>query len=221
LTPDYTSPERDRIALLTFAVQKDCTSPGSPVGYLGSGHTLAKIGKLAQGFRDAGAPIIHLVRLYQPDGSNVDACRRRSIEEGLRVLMPGSCGAELVLEVNPAPETRLDCAELLAGRPQQLAPREWALYRPRWGAFYRTGLDNHLQSLGVSTVAVCGCNFTTTIRATIYEASARDFRVVVVPDAIAGAGEDDLADLARIGVYLMNTACCVSWLSTPPRPLAA
>jgi len=219
--PDYTSPERDRIALLTFAVQKDCTSPGSPVGYLGGGRTLARIGELAQGFRQAGAPIIHLVRLYRPDGSNVDACRRRSVEEGLRVLMPGSCGAELVPEVNPAPATRLDCAELLAGRPQELAPREWALYRPRWGAFYRTGLDDHLRSLGVSTVAVGGCNFTTAIRATIYEASARDFRVVVVPDAIAGAGEEDLAELARMGVYLMNTECCVSWLSTPPRPLAA
>lgn len=218
---DYTSPERDRIALLTFAVQKDCTSPGSPVGYLGGGRTLGKIGELAQGFRNAGAPIIHLVRLYRPDGSNVDACRRRAVEEGLRVLMPGSCGAELVPEVNPAPDKRLDCAELLAGRAQELAPREWALYRPRWGAFYRTGLENHLQSLGVSTVAVCGCNFTTAIRASIYEASARDFRVVVVPDAVAGASDEDLADLARIGVYLMNTACCVSWLTTPPRPLAA
>lgn len=219
--PDYTTPERDRIALLTFAVQKDCTSPGSPVGYLGGRATLARIGDLAQGFRKAGAPIIHLVRLYRPDGSNVDACRRRSVEEGLRVLMPGSCGAELVPEVNPAPETRLDCAELLAGRPQELASREWALYRPRWGAFYRTGLEDHLQSLGVTTVAVCGCNFSTAIRATIYEASERDFRVVVVPDAISGATQEDLADLARIGVYLMNTECCVSWLSTPPRPLAA
>jgi nicotinamidase-related amidase len=219
--PDYTTPERDRIALLTFAVQKDCTSPGSPVGYLGGRATLARIGELAQGFRKAGAPIIHLVRLYRPDGSNVDACRRRSVEEGMRVLMPGSCGAELVPEVNPAPETRLDCTELLAGRPQELASREWALYRPRWGAFYRTGLEDHLQSLGVTTLAVCGCNFSTAIRATIYEASERDFRVVVVPDAISGATQDDLADLARIGVYLMNTECCVSWLSTPPRPLAA
>ena len=93
--PDYTAPERDRTALLTFAVQKDCTSPGSPVGYLGGGRKLAKVGELAQGFRTAGAPIVHLVRLYRPDGSNADACRRRAIEEGLRVLMPGSCGAEM------------------------------------------------------------------------------------------------------------------------------
>jgi nicotinamidase-related amidase len=174
-----------------------------------------------QGFRSANAPIVHLVRLYRPDGSNADACRRRAIEEGLRVLMPGSCGAELVPEVNPAPETRLDSVALLAGNLQTLAEREWALYRPRWGAFFKTCLEDHLKSLGISTIAVCGCNFSTAIRATIYEASARDFRVVVVPDAIAGASEEDIAELARIGVYLMNTDCCISWLTTPPRPLAA
>ena len=219
--PDYTAPERDRTALLTFAVQKDCTSPGSPVGYLGGGRKLAKVGDLAQGFRAAGAPIVHLVRLYRPDGSNVDACRRRAIEEGLRVLMPGSCGAELVPEINPAPETRLDSAALLSGNLQELAAQEWALYRPRWGAFYKTSLEDHLKGLGVSTIAISGCNFSTAIRASIYEASARDFRVVVVPDAIAGASDEDLAELARIGVYLMNTDCCVSWLTSPPRPLAA
>ena len=219
--PDYTTPERNRVALLTFAVQKDCTTPGSPVGYLGGGRKLARIGGLAQGFRDAGAPIVHLVRLYRPDGSNVDACRRRAIEEGMRVLMPGSCGAELVPEINPAPETRLDSSALLSGDLQSLAEREWALYRPRWGAFYQTSLEDHLKGLGVTTLAICGCNFSTAIRATIYEASARDFRVVVVPDAVAGASEQDLAELARIGVYLMNAECCVSWLTTPPRPLAA
>jgi len=218
---DYTNPERDRIALLTFAVQKDCAEPGSPVGYLGSGRKLARIGELAQGFRAAGAPIVHLVRLYRPDGSNVDACRRRAIEEGLRVLMPGSCGVELVPGINPAPETRLDSAALLSGNLQELAAKEWALYRPRWGAFYRTSLEDHLKSLGVSTIALCGSNFSTAIRATVYEASARDFRVVVVPDAIAGAGEEDMAELGRIGVYLMKTDCCVSWLTSPPRPLAA
>jgi len=78
-----------------------------------------------------------------------------------------------------------------------------------------------LKGQGVSTIAICGCNFSTAIRASIYEASARDFRVVVVPDAIAGASEEDMAELARIGVYLMNTDCCVSWLTSPPRPLAA
>ena len=119
--PDYTTPERDRIALLTFAVQNDCILPGSPVGYLGGRRTLARIGQLARGFRERGAPIVHLVRLYRPDGSNVDACRRRAVEEGLRVLMPGTRGVELADEVNPAPLTRLNGGDLLDGKLQRLA----------------------------------------------------------------------------------------------------
>lgn len=219
--PDYTAPERERVALLTFAVQKDCILPGSPVGRQSCKRKLAAIGALVEGFRDREAPIVHLVRLYRPDGSNVDACRRRAVEDGLRVLMPGTLGVELIDPVNPAPETRLDGPRLLDGKPQQLGPEEWALYRPRWGAFYHTCLEDHLRRLGVTTIAVCGANFSTAVRATIFEASARDFRVVVVPDAISGAAEDSFAELARIGVYLMNVDDCIAWLHSPPRPVAA
>ena len=219
--PEYTAPERERVALLTFAVQKDCTLPGSPVGRLNSTRKLTAIGRLVRGFRERGAPIVHLVRLYRPDGSNVDACRRRAVEEGLRVLMPGTRGVELVEAVNPAPELRLDGPRLLGGELQELGANEWALYRPRWGAFYRTCLEAHLAAQEVSTVVICGGNFGTAVRATVFEASARDHRVVVVPDAVSGASDEDFADLARIGVYLKNVDDCVAWLHTPPRPVAA
>jgi nicotinamidase-related amidase len=219
--PDYTAPERHRAALLTFAVQKDCTMPGSPVGRLSGGPTLGAIGSLVKGFRARSAPIVHLVRLYRPDGSNVDVCRRRAVEEGLRVLMPGSLGAELVDQVKPIADLRLDGSRLLSGRLQELSSNEWALYRPRWGAFYDTRLEDHLRALGVSTIVICGSNFSTAIRATVYEASARDFRVVLVPDAVKGVDDGDLSELARIGVYLMNADCCVSWLKNPLRSAAA
>ena len=47
----------------------------------------------------------------EPTGSELDA--KRAIEEGMRVLMPGSCGAELVSEINPAEASRA----ARAGRP--------------------------------------------------------------------------------------------------------
>jgi hypothetical protein len=37
-----------------------------------------------------------------------------------------------------APE--LDDALLLAGKPQELGPLEYAIFKPRWGAFYQTPL---------------------------------------------------------------------------------
>lgn len=219
--PDYTVPRKDKVALLTVAAQRDCCQPGSPVGRSGAGRVLGALKCLVTGFRARGAPIIHTVRLYRPDGSNVDACRRLAVEEGLRVLMPGSLGAELVDEVRPDPSLRLDCAHLLSGHLQELRQNEWAMYRPRWGAFHKTCLEDQLAALNVDTVVICGCNFGTAVRATIYEATARDLRVVVVPDAVSGASEQDIAELGRIGVYLMDLDSCVAWMTGGPRSTAA
>jgi len=35
-------------------------------------------------------PIIHVIRLYLPDGSNVDACRKEMIEDGIEIAVPGN-----------------------------------------------------------------------------------------------------------------------------------
>jgi nicotinamidase-related amidase len=48
---------------------------------------------------------------------------------------------------------------------------------------YNTVLERHLHSLDVNTVVVCGCNFPNCPRTTIYEASERDFRIVLAKDA--------------------------------------
>ena len=63
---------------------------------------------------------------------------------------------------------------------------------------------------------ICGFNFTTSGRATVYEAGARDFRVILATDALSGTGQDSLCELGRIGVYLMNADNCLAWLSTAP-----
>lgn len=38
---------------------------------------------------------------------------------------------------------------LLGGECQAPAGQEWAMWKPRWGAFHRTPLDHHLRSLEV------------------------------------------------------------------------
>jgi uridine phosphorylase len=55
--------------------------------------------------------------------------------------------------------------------------------------------------------------FTTALRATIYEASARDLRIVVVSDAVGNGSEAAVQELARIGVYLLPSTCCLDWLA--------
>ena len=208
----YCVPERDRAALLTLSAQRDFLRPGSPVRSYGGAAAMPALSRLVQGFRSQGAPIFHAVRLYRPDGSNVDACRRQAIEEGMRFLMPGSLGAELLDEVKPNAQVRLDPDCLLNGRMQQIAPAEWAFYRPRWGAFHDTGLEARLRQAGVTTLVICGLSFATGTRATVYESSARDFRTVVVPDALGCASDEGVKELGRLGVYLMTSDSCLTWL---------
>jgi len=202
------------VALLTVSAQQDFLRSDSPIKASGATRAKPALHRLVNGFRWRDVPIFHAVRLYRPDGSNVDACRRQAVEEGLRVLMPGSLGAELLDELKPDPAIRLNPAPLLKGRFQKLGPCEWAFYRPRWGAFHATDLESHLRDLGVTTLVLCGLSFETGVRATVYEASARDFRVVVIPDALANVHECGIRELGRLGVYLMTSDNCLTWLAS-------
>ncbi len=210
---NYCVPHKGTAALLTLSAQQDFLRSGSPFRASGAHRVLPALARTVRGFRAQGAPLFHAVRLYRPDGSNVDACRRQAVEEGLRVFMPGTMGVELLDEVRPDAAMRLDAPGLLDGGFQALGEAEWAFYRPRWGAFHDTALETRLRALGITTLVVCGFNFTTALRATIYEASARDFRIVLVSDAIGNGSEAAVQELARIGVYLMPSSCCLDWLA--------
>jgi nicotinamidase-related amidase len=87
------------------------------------------------------------------------------------------------------------------------------MYKPRWGAFYGTPLEEHLRSLGVNTVIIAGCNFPNCPRTTIYEASERDFRIVLAQDATSQTYEKGLEELNSIDVSIMDTDTCIGWLS--------
>src|SRR6266478_4885112 len=176
---DYLSPERQHVALLTIAAQRDFCLPNSPAKVGGSMAAVPPMVRLVEGFRQRGRPIIHVVRLYRCDGSNVELCNRASIEEGQRIVMP------------------------------------------RWSAFYRTQLEEHLHGLGVTSLVISGCNFPNGPLATVYAASNRDFRIVLATDAVSGANDVALAELARIGVYLMTSDQCLGWLARDGQVAAA
>jgi nicotinamidase-related amidase len=163
--------------------------------------------RVLHAYRERGLPIVHVVRLYLPDGSNADLCRR-----GTNLVAPGSDGAELVAGLKPDPAVHLDAPLLLGGGFQKFRKHEWAMYKPRWDAFYGTPLEAHLRTLGVTTVSMIGCNFPNCPRSTIYGASMRDFRLAIFADAISGIYERGIAELRNIGVAAMNSAECAAWL---------
>jgi nicotinamidase-related amidase len=81
----YTRPVADSAALVLIDMQRDFLDiPGDDAAMpvAGTGAVISAIAKLARAFRQRGLPIVHVVRLYGPDGSNVDPVRRQSVERG-------------------------------------------------------------------------------------------------------------------------------------------
>jgi nicotinamidase-related amidase len=201
----YTEPELSHSVLVTIDSQNDFALPGAPAVIAGTYDILPRMVKLLKQYRERGLPIIHIVRLYLPDGSNVDLCRKEKIESGYRIVCPHSSGAELVAELKADPSLRLDSDTLLQKRVQYWSEKEVVIYKSRWGAFYQTSLEDHLQSLGASTLVFCGCNFPNCPRTSIYEASERDYRIVLVEDAVSGLYQKGREEMENIGVCVWTT----------------
>jgi nicotinamidase-related amidase len=201
----YTEPRLATSALIIIDTQCDFALPGAPVEIPGTMDIIPNMKSLLSAYRKRRLPVIHVVRLYLPDGSNVDLCRKKSVEEGMGIIAPHSAGAEVVCDLKPGPDAELDAETLLNGGIQEWGCNEYVIYKPRWGAFYNTPLHHHLGTLGVDTLVFCGCNFPNCPRATIYEASERDYRIVLVEDAVSAIYEEGKNELRRIGVRLWPT----------------
>ncbi|MFI5909701.1 cysteine hydrolase family protein [Dactylosporangium sp. NPDC051541] len=203
----WTRPEWDRAALLTIDTQVDFVEGGaSPIP--GTAAVLPAVAALLEAFRAARRPIVHVIRLYR--GDDVDLPRRTLLAAGAPVVRPGSPGSQLAPPLQPPGAPPLDADKLLAGEFQALGPGEWAMWKPRWGAFHRTELDGFLRGLDVSTVVVAGCNFPNCPRAAVLGASERDFRVVVASDAISGVDGRHLEEAGRLGAVHATAAGIVA-----------
>ena len=77
---DYTSPDLARSALVLIDVQNDFVSGPSQVD--GTAERMPEMARLLAAFRAAHRPIVHIVRLYVPGGSDADPPRRAAIEAG-------------------------------------------------------------------------------------------------------------------------------------------
>jgi nicotinamidase-related amidase len=202
---EYTEPDFTSAALITIDTQKDFLD-GQPFEIPGTTAVLPKMQKLLQGFRKHNKPIVHIVRIYKKDGSNVDLCRRRAVTQGFRVVIENTPGSELADELLADPSVPLDHQKLLSGSIQKVSTNEVIICKPRWGAFYQTPLDAHLKRIGISTLIFTGCNYPNCPRTSIYEASERDYKIVLVEDAVSGLYPIGLAEMNNIGVFLMKSS---------------
>ncbi|QMU73089.1 cysteine hydrolase family protein [Streptacidiphilus sp. P02-A3a] len=204
---DYTEPVWASSALLLIDVQQDFLDGGA-LTIPGTTAVLPRLAELVAAYRAAGRPIVHVIRLSEPGGSDVDLPRRAAVEAGLNLAAPGTPGSQIPSVVLGERAAELDPALLLAGKPQYLggSSTEAVLFKPRWGAFHRTDLERLLRGWGVDTVVVAGCNLPNCPRATLFEASVRDLRTVLVTDAVSQTSDERITDLTGIGVRPVTTA---------------
>jgi len=208
---DLTAPQFESSALLVIDVQADFLDGGAYT-IAGTSDRLPRMVELVMAYRSAALPIVHAIRLY--DGDDVDLVRRAAVRAGMRMVRPGSPGAQIAPQLRPNPDLTLDSDALLAGKLQKVGDNEVVMWKPRWSAFYRTPLDDHLRQLGVDTVVLAGCNFPNCPRAALFDASQRDYRVVVVEDATSRLTPERLADAVALGVHALPTETVVRHVSS-------
>jgi nicotinamidase-related amidase len=77
---NYTNPDWANSALLTIDTQRDFTLPGAPAEIAGTMEAASVMRRLVAAFRQEGKPIVHLVRLYRPEGQKGCHLRRKDTQ---------------------------------------------------------------------------------------------------------------------------------------------
>ena len=86
----------------------------------------------------------------------------------------------------------------------QIGDWDYAVYKPRWCAFYEKPLADFLKEHEVRSLIVVGCNFPNCPRTTVYEASERDFSIGIIPEALSGIYRKGQDELVNIGVNSLS-----------------
>ncbi len=193
----------ERYAVIIIDVQKDCSLPGAALDVPGTYERRYAMRQVLDKARRENAPIIHVVRFYKEDGSNVDKFRLDAFFKK-KCFLPNDKGSEILDELLLEDTAPLNSDLLMQGEFQKLGDNEWAMYKSRFGAFYNTNLEKFLRQLGVETLVFLGCNFPNCPRTSIFEACERDFSLAVITDALSGLYEQGETELKNIGALLMT-----------------
>jgi len=180
-------------ALLVVDVQNDFCHRDGGLAQGGGDMTAIEraIGKLdgtIRQARKAGIPVIFL-RIVQSPETNSEAWESLEPEEGPRLVVAGSWGADYYAPIGPA-EGDLE------------------IVKHRHSGFVATSLDLALRSRGIKTVVLGGVASNVCVEATARDAADYDYYVVVLGDA-SGAVRDELheAALYTIRTYIGRVAC--------------
>lgn len=126
------------------------------------------IKKLADFFRSQAKPVVYVYTAWEADYSDVAIplrkMRGKAREAG--ALVDGSWGAEIIDELKPQAGSHM-------------------VMKKAYGGFFRTSLDQTLQSLGAKTLFMTGVATNFCVETTAREAVGYGYDIVMVRDAAA------------------------------------
>ena len=147
------------------------------------------ISHVANFYRDKNFPVLYKTRIHRANGVDVEKFRIELFND-TPFLVKGTYGAEIVEELKP-----LDGEIVVEGT--------------RFSGFFQTDLHIVLTRLGVKTLVICGGQTPNCIRATVTDALAYDYNVILLSDAtVAQTTEIHLAnllDMKNMGVEIMTS----------------
>lgn len=180
-------------ALIVIDMQRGFISSLSPLYIEGATATVPACASVIEHCRNNGIPVFFVTRVYSADGSDVEHTRREAWLKGGKPLSPG-------------------CAEeISAAMPEEFGSdaRDYHIIKPRYSAFFATGLDLVLRRLGVNRVILAGTTTPNCIRTTCYDAICLDYDVTVLSDCTSSKTpeiqESNLRDMANVGAEILDS----------------
>jgi nicotinamidase-related amidase len=174
---DYDFPV-DGTALVVIDMQRDFIEPGGFGAALGNdvsrlGAIVPAVGELLALFRRQGWPVIHTREAHLPDLSDCPPSKiargnahLRIGERGAmgRLLVRGEAGNQIVPELEPIE------GELVVDKPGK-------------GMFWATGINEKLQSMGITHLVFAGVTTEVCVQTSMREANDRGYDCLLVTDA--------------------------------------
>ncbi len=152
---------KEKPALLIIDMVKDNTDPEHPFPITPFALAIMPaINDLAASFRQYGWPVVFSTDAFH-EGDFIFTSRMKPHS------LAGTTGAEIAGGLHYLPETDL-----------------W-LPKPRFSAFFQTGLEKTLRAQGVTICAVAGITSNFCVLATVFDALCHDFKVLLLEDCTA------------------------------------
>lgn len=171
-------PAKEKPALLVIDMVKDNLDPDHPYPITPFAlQILPRINNLIGMFREHGWPVVFSTDAFHED----DFIFKGRMKPH---SLAGTPGAEIADGLDYRPETDI-----------------W-LPKPRFSAFFRTGLEKMLQEMGVTLCAVAGITTNFCVLATVMDALCHDFKVVLLEDCTAAFSESIHTD--TLNIYRRN-----------------